>query len=136
MNPFRGWVRLLALLCALKCAVDVYAERWANNRTLVPDPAANYRALAPDGPPLLWLYEVPAGLATIDLFREIANPDLGSGRRTRTADLRVMGPTSWPLLYPASDFVSHRPGAVKSLTALGYFRTGQTGERRFTQRTT
>ena len=107
--------------------VDIHkdAERWANNRTLVPDPTSNYRALAPEGPPLLWLYEVPAGLATIDLFREIANPEIGSGGKIRTPGLQVMSLTSYHCSTPLESFVAPFPAHCQA-------RSVKTDQRRFT----
>jgi hypothetical protein len=140
MTTFLVWAQLLGLFGAGHCAVSMgsvgtIAARSANrdHRAVLGSPSFKGSL---------------AGLATIDLFREIANPEIGSGRRTRTADLQVMSLTSWPLLYPAEVFVASERESVKRLaqiilvsgsgaaSALGYLRNGATGQRRFTKRNT
>jgi hypothetical protein len=114
VSLFRGWVVLAALFCAGGCAVcmDGGPTIALSRRTL----AAYNRALAPDGPPLS-VYKSSCGVATIDLFREIANPELGSGGKNRTPDLQVMSLTSCRCSTPLESFVAHQHEAVKPFTA-------------------
>jgi hypothetical protein len=95
---FRAWAVLATLFCAGGCAELGW---WANNRTLVPDPAANYRALAPGGP-------------TLSLCRVCS----GSGGWICTNDLQVMSLTRYCFSTPhQTSFVAQQNEAVKPSTA-------------------